>query len=364
MASVSGMSAAQLQAEIDKLKAQGKTESTSKSLGKYVDALKVLSPTKYGSETVASAQSKLMGSTTPDTQAQLGIASPGGSTGGSGLGTGTGAGAPGSVNLNSIYDTALKDGGVSELEAELNAKKTALVAAQTNINDNPFYSEASRTGKLAKLDQTAQAEIANLENNISQKKADAQVKLNIATQQYNIDDKNYQNNLQKLNLLISSGAIVNASGADIAQIAQATGMTTSMVKSIQEKAKSDMVKPTVITNTDDNGNVTVSVIDGNTGALIGSNSLGSVGKADSGGASKNASSQEIIGVLSEALDSVAGDDGHVSETDYVKQRNFASSLGISPQEFDKIFGVKFVNPNYYESYQIVDSTVKDFFSGV
>ena len=76
----------------------------------------------------------------------------------------------------------------------------------------------------------ANDEINTLQYQISEKKADAQVKINIATQQYNIDSQEYQQNLTKLNMLITSGALMNASGSDISQIAVATGMSTEMVK--------------------------------------------------------------------------------------------------------------------------------------
>lgn len=360
MASVKGLSVDQLKSKINELKAQGKSESTSKSLGKYVDALKVLQPDKYGADQVASAKLKLSSSTDPDTQVQLGIANPSSS---SGLAGGFSSGQPGGINLNDIYNNELNSPELKALQDELNAKKTARDAAEADINDNPYYSEATRVGRISKLDQKALNEINTLQGQVDAKKADALVKVNIATQQYNIEDKQYQNNLQKLNLLISSGAITGASSNDISQIAMATGMSTDMVKSIIDTTKQGQIQTSVTTNTDDNGNVTVSVINNKTGEVISQNSLGAVGNKQTGGSGKNPSVTETIGILSEAMDSVTGSDGHVSESAYLSQRNFASSLGISPAEFDKIFAVKYVNPNYYDSYKIVDSNIKQFFEG-
>ena len=285
-----GLSAEQLQAKIDALKAQGKTESTSKDLGKYVDALKVLTPQKYGVKTVESAKQKLAVSTTPETQQELGITPSGATTTPSS--TGLGAGQPTGINLNKIYESALSDPALKSLETELATKKKARDEAEADINDNPYYTEATRVGKLTKLDQKALNEINTLQSQIDQKKADALVKVNIATQQYNIEDKQYQNNLQKLNLLISSGAIVGASPQDISQIAVATGMSTQMVNSIIETTKQGQIQTSVTTNTDDNGNVTVSVINTKTGEVVAQNSLGSVGNRQGTGKDTTDEKQE------------------------------------------------------------------------
>ena len=265
-------SAEGIKAEIKRLKSLGKTESTSKEVGKLVNALKILEPNKYDAKQVAAAKTSLQSNTTPETKANLGLSTPGGSSSGGSLGL-SGGGTSG-VNLMDTYNEALS--GVSDLQKELDAKKAARDAALADVNDNPFYTEATRVGKQAKVNEASVNDINTIESQIAQKKADAQVAVNIRTQQYNIDDKNYQNNLQKLNTLISTGAIVNATSSDIAQIAQATGMSTNMVQSVIAKAKSDQVKPQVITSTDDNGKVTVSVVDGVTGRVISQNSLGNV----------------------------------------------------------------------------------------
>jgi len=294
MPKTTGLNATQLQAKIDELKAQGKTESTSKSLGKYVDALKVLQPQKYGAETVAFAQKKLSTSTEPLSQA--------GAEGGSGLagGSGLGAGQPAGIDLNKIYENELNSPELQSLQSELDIKKQARDAAEGDINDNPYYTEATRVGKISKLNQRANNEITTLQSQIDQKKADAQVKVNIANQQYNIEDKQYQNNIQKLNLLISSGAIVGASSKDIADIALATGMSTDMVKSIVNTTKQGQVQTSVSSATDDNGNVTVSVINSKTGEVIAQNSLGAIGNKQDG-------SGETLDKQEKAFDSAVSD---------------------------------------------------------
>jgi hypothetical protein len=275
MATTTGLTYEQLAAKISALKAQGKTESTSKELGKYVNAQMLLKPADFGSDALKNAQAQI----------DMSTQQPSGISGGgvSGSGTGTSFGSPASIDLNKIYENAMTSPELVALEKELADKKTARTTAETNINDNPWYSEATRVGKIAKLTDQSQREISDIESQVAQKKADAQVKVNIASQQYNIEDKNYQNQLQKLNLLISSGALLNASGTDIASIATATGMSTSMVNGMITQMKENKIKPSVITSTNDAGVVTVSVVDANTGKVISQNSLGAVGNAQNGG---------------------------------------------------------------------------------
>lgn len=59
MANIKSMTLEQAKAYQKELKAQGKTESTSKEAGKVADYIKTLQPEKYGEETVTSAYQKL-----------------------------------------------------------------------------------------------------------------------------------------------------------------------------------------------------------------------------------------------------------------------------------------------------------------
>jgi hypothetical protein len=356
MPTTTGLSASQLRAKINELKAQGKEYSTSKSLAKYADALKVLEPQNYDKNTVSAAQTKLKLTNEPTVNGG-GSAPVSTLSSGSG-GMGLSGGGSSNTNLMDIYNTALS--GVSDLQTQLDAKKTARDTALATVNDNPFYTEATRVGKQGKVNEAATNDINTLQGQIDSAKADAQVRVNIATQQYNIDDKNYQNQIQKLNILISSGAIANASSSDIAQIAQATGMTTSMVKGIVSGVQAGQVQTSVVSNTDDNGNVTVSVINTKTGEIIANNSLGSVsGTKTVSQGSTTVSQQEASKAMSAALNAegVKGPDGHVSESSYMNVRNVWASYGFAPADFDALF-FSYINPKYAKSYNIVNTDVK------
>jgi hypothetical protein len=203
MSKTTGLSLEELKAKRSALKASGKSLSTSKEMGKVEDAIKVLQPNKYDAGQVASAQKKLASST------QL----------------------PSSAN--NPYSTS-SPSDVSSLEAQLKSKQDALIKATSNINDNPWYSEATRVGKLGKLNNIAQLEISNLNTQLAQKKQDI------------------------------------------------------------ENAKP---KTQVVTSTDDQGNLTISTINSETGQIIKTNSLAGAGKATktpAGGGSKTTNTNKYL----------------------------------------------------------------------
>lgn len=278
---LSKMSYEELTSYIDEAERAGYKRSESKDLGKAEDLRKLLRPDNYGSETVDSAKNKLMSSTTLETKQRLGLAPTNTSQGLSRLS----GGATSAPDLNQLYNNAMNDPALKALEEELAQKEKARDAEVAKINDNPYYAEARRVGKIDKLEQKAGAEINTLAGRIAEKKADAQVKVNIATQQYNIDSAEYQRNLNQLNLLISSGAILGASSSDIAQIALASGMSTDMVKGIIDSTRSAQQQLQLAT--DDSGNVTI--FDARTGEIV--NTIPGIGGSKS--SSSGGSAQEL-----------------------------------------------------------------------
>lgn len=288
------------------------------------------------------------------------------------------------IDLQSIYEKALTSattavqpeidasaGEVNTVQARIAEKRRALAQAEADINDNPYFSEATRTGRIAKLREKAQADISIDEqdlaiaqnktvvaqNKVAQAKADAQVKLNIASQQYNIQSQQYQQNLQLFTTLLTSGALETASGGDIAQIATSTGMSTSMIQSIIDATKKkNAPKPSLITS-DDGTNQYVVAIDSNTGSVIKKEIIGKSAPKTTG---TTETTQNTRSQVAQALNTKVGADGHVSEQVYLAARQQWVSLGYLAQDFDKAFS-NYVNPNYWESYNLVDpDTVKRF----
>lgn len=57
--------------------------------------------------------------------------------------------------IESLYEK------IAEIDEQIRIRRDAWAKAQSTINENPFYAEATRTGHLAKLEQQAQTDIGN-----------------------------------------------------------------------------------------------------------------------------------------------------------------------------------------------------------
>lgn len=293
---LSSMSYDELSDYISRAESAGFSRSKSKDLGKAEDLRKVLKPEKYGSETVESAKKKLRNSTETSTQEKLGLITRSSSASRTGEGlAGFGGGDQSSIDLQSVYDQYINSDEIKSLESELEQRRRARDEAKGDINDNPFYAEATRVGKIAKLEERAGDDIRTLEATLADRRAEAQTRLNIELQQYNINDRQYQNNLNRLNTLLSSGAIKAASSSDIAELSVATGLSPDMIRSMQDTVGKADVNPHVVTSTDNSGNVTISIVDLNSGEMIANRSLGAVGKAStSSGGSGSFNTSEYV----------------------------------------------------------------------
>ena len=69
-----------------------------------------------------------------------------------------------------MYEQAMNDPALKALQDELVAKQTARDSAEADINDNPYYTEATRVGKIAKLDAKANDEINTLQSQVESKR--------------------------------------------------------------------------------------------------------------------------------------------------------------------------------------------------
>jgi hypothetical protein len=189
------------------------------------------------------------------------------------------------INLEDLYKKYFEDPAIKNLENQINQRKDAFSKAMNEINDNPFYSEATRVGRVAKLQDQANRDIQQLQDELAKKKADAEVKLNLSMKQYDINSQDYKEKLNMFNDLLGKGALINATGGEIASFATALGVPTSFIDSIVQQQRDEIRKknetePKIITSTDDAGNVTVVAIDAKTGNIINKTSLGNIGKAD------------------------------------------------------------------------------------
>ena len=205
---------------------------------------------------------------------------------GTGGGTGGGGGAilpaPAPViNLNDIYKNLYASSGITgveqsiaELEKQLTGMSEGYNKATSNINDNPFLSEATRVGRNQKLNidyqnsaKTLQDQLMSKKNDISTKKADIETQLNIQMKQFDIDSEVARQAREQFNMLLSSGALDGATGDDIANITRSTGISSSMIYSaVNARKQKDLQTSTI--QYDDGTNQGFAIINSQTGEII------------------------------------------------------------------------------------------------
>lgn len=201
---------------------------------------------------------------------------------------------PETINLPEMYKGLYESAGISKLEEEYSTKEKEFIEAKAKINDNPFLSEATRVGRIAKLETLFTERTANLLNQIATKKADVETQLNLQTQQFNIESTAAQNALNQFNTLLGMGALDNVSGETIANLTRSTGISSDLIYSAIAANKKKNVNTQVITSTSESGEVWAVVINSDTGEIVSKKSLGIIGNIQTGGevsATKNVEAQ-------------------------------------------------------------------------
>ena len=186
----------------------------------------------------------------------------------------------------SLYDSL----GLSGFKEQIQAKQQEILAlrGQTDeaiglINENPWASAANRTGRIAKLEDqfnrkasVINAEAALIQQQYAEARGELDTQMNLKMQQFNIDTQGFERNLTQLNSLLDMGALDNASMDSLQSIASQVGMSGDMIQSMVSAQKQAKINPTMLQHTDDYGNVTVTLLDANTGNVIKKESLGKV----------------------------------------------------------------------------------------
>lgn len=263
-----------------------------------------------------------------------------------GGGGGAGFMAPTTLNLQSVYDKAYQESGIMALQDEFNQKNKALIEQSSLINENPYYSEATRVGRIAKLEEVANKDLTRIQNEIAQKKADVDTKLGLATKQFDINQSASNQALNQFNSLLAAGALDNASGGDLAQFSAATGLPASFIQSAVKLSQQKNVESKLIEATDDYGNVTVSLVQIKDGQMtvVGKQSLGKIAGSKSTGTSQANIKMDGISKASQILDALKNPYGHVSPADWQTVRSAALQSGLTAQEFNNNFA-SYTDPN-------------------
>lgn len=144
----------------------------------------------------------------------------------------------GAFNLINQYDQLKQESGIDKLTAEISDKEKRLAAAESEINDNPWNSESTRVGRVAKLRETAGNEINNLKNDLNTAINGINTKLNLQNQQYEINSTQTANAMKNIESYLSLGLLDNANEMDITALSQKTGVSPALIKSAIAARKS------------------------------------------------------------------------------------------------------------------------------
>jgi hypothetical protein len=156
---------------------------------------------------------------------------------------------------NAAYNTP----EITAANKAITDRQAALATAQSGINDNPFYSEATRVGKSQMLTQQANNDIGVQQNILAGLKSDAAIKLNAAQGQYNINRQAYQDTLSQFNMILQAGGLTNASPQDLANFSVSTGIPMSEMQSIQAVQQKKDNPVSITTVSDPTGQYAVSI---------------------------------------------------------------------------------------------------------
>ena len=254
------------------------TQSNQQGAGSYVSK-EVVQQTNPANWDYIQAQQKKMNVTPTNAPGTPGGFSAASSASVSGPGVGD-FGAPAPINLPDMYKNLYSAAGIDELQKKYSDMEKTFIETKGKINDNPFLSEATRVGRVSKLETLFNERTANIKNDIATKKADIETQINLQTKQFDINSQQARDNLSRFNTLLEAGAYDNASGDDIATATRLTGLSSSAIYSAVQARKDKNLQTQVVTATDDNGNVTAVVIDQKSGAIISKTSLGSIGNKE------------------------------------------------------------------------------------
>jgi len=265
----------------------------------------------------------------------------------------TGFEAPAPINLSETYQGLYDSSGISDLEAQYSTQEKSYIEAKGKINDNPFLSEATRVGRIAKIESLFAERTANIKGDIATQKADVETQMNLKLQQLDINSQQTQLAWQQLGSLLDMGALDNANGEDIANWTRQTGISSTMIKSaIAERNKPEPVQTSMVQSTNDAGEMTVSVINSQTGEVISQQSLGAIGKATkvTGGGSTTTSTknaQQQFTSDAESTQGVSTDAGWVGIFPQLvaKYAAFMSLNDIYKLYLNSATGQKYGTPN-------------------
>lgn len=170
----------------------------------------------------------------------------------------SGVGKQAPIDLNALYSSFFDTPELKSSKEEVTKIQAARDEAIGEIQNNPWFSQSDRGGKIAGIRSDADRKIGLAQGKVDSLMADAQIKMNLATDQYTLNRQAYQDNLSIFSNLLSSGAFNNASDTDKASWAASTGIPVSMINSIVKTQKSKGIN---LQTYDDGSNVYTVALD-------------------------------------------------------------------------------------------------------
>lgn len=280
------------------------------------------------------------------------------SAGGGGMGTGVGFQGQQPVNLLDMYSLIKQNTGISEKQQQLVDSEKQYLEARSEISNNPFASASIIDNKLRRLRQTYEKETQPIRDEIAMKQADADTQLQLQMKQLDINNQMAQQALQQFEFLLSSGALSNASGQDIANITRQTGLSSTMIQNAINQAKKANATPPKIVQYDDGTNQGYVMIDPDTGQIVGRQVIAGSKPSSSGSGSdmKVGSTEWKIDQtqkISAFMNKYTNDYGHIEPVDWKvgMQAYEESGLGTR-QDFINAYGERTdpYRPDFTQAY--------------
>lgn len=258
------------------------------------------------------------------------------------------------IDLQSIYNNQLnspemkaRQDKVTQTQTILSQREKEKIEAVGAINDNPFLSEATRVGRVAKLESLYNDRTANLRKDIemaagdlAKGTADAEMQLNLQIKQFDINSQAARTSFDQVTSLIASGAYDGASGEDIASATRATGLSSSMIQSAIDARKQKNLQTSVV-QYDDGTNQGFAVINQNTGEIINQQKITSSKPKAATEGDKNT---QLQSQFVSALESKKNSYGHISPQDWQGAVASWISRGGTRKEFNDLFA-NYADPN-------------------
>ena len=273
---------------------------------------------------------------------------PTGAVSGAGVApTGVLGGQP-AINLPDLYKNLFTEAGISEQEDLLVKREGQFLEAKSKISDNPFLSASQIDQRLQRLQRAFETETEPIRSKIAMEKADIETQLNLQTAQFDIESQQARDALNIFNSLLDAGALDTASGEDIANITRATGIGSSLIQSAINSRKDTEIETKIITSTADSGEVTVSTVNAQTGAIINQQSLGMVGNRQTGGggsvterreADLEQTRQNLIGDIQQGAtlrDLVVHYGSAIDVAEIYRLYNTSSPFGVAKETLDEV----------------------------